>query len=362
MWEGYLAGESGLVHAATGPGKTYAAWMGPLLEWLGDYRGPRDRRPAPPLRVLWITPLRALAADTEAALRAPIAGDRRFRWTRGVAHRRHHRPVCAAGSAAACQPRWSPRPRACRCCSHATMPPALFAAPRVGDRRRVARARWRQSAACRPSWPWRACAGGGPSLRRWGLSATLGNLDDGARCAARVFSRRPRIAPDRPRASCPRPLEVDALIPEPHRAIPVGRPDRPPAAPRWSAQSRKGRRHSSSPTRARSRDLVPGDPRGEARTGPAIDRPAPRLARPATREWVEAGYGKGACAVSSAPRRSTWASTSRRWIGCCRWAVPRASGRLIQRAGRSGHRPGRRQQADLRPDQRAGAGRGRRRP
>ena len=32
----------------------------------------RRREQAPPLRVLWITPLRALAGDTEAALRAPI--------------------------------------------------------------------------------------------------------------------------------------------------------------------------------------------------------------------------------------------------------------------------------------------------
>ncbi len=79
VWQAYLAGESGLIHAATGTGKTYAAWLGPVLEWLRDYpNGNRGRREAgkfagtPPLRVLWITPLRALAADTEAALRAPI--------------------------------------------------------------------------------------------------------------------------------------------------------------------------------------------------------------------------------------------------------------------------------------------------
>src|SRR5215217_1925611 len=37
VWEAYLAGESGLIHAATGTGKTYAAWMGPLLEWLREH-------------------------------------------------------------------------------------------------------------------------------------------------------------------------------------------------------------------------------------------------------------------------------------------------------------------------------------
>src|SRR5215210_5628143 len=64
VWRAYLAGESGLVHAATGTGKTYAAFMGPVLDWLEHYPGPLPlpRRPAaPPLTVLWITPLRALA-------------------------------------------------------------------------------------------------------------------------------------------------------------------------------------------------------------------------------------------------------------------------------------------------------------
>ncbi|HYJ78799.1 MAG TPA: DEAD/DEAH box helicase, partial [Longimicrobiaceae bacterium] len=74
VWAAYLAGESGLIHAATGTGKTYAAWMAPLLEWMGEPAAPAaGRAPAPPLRVLWITPLRALAADTEEALRSPLA-------------------------------------------------------------------------------------------------------------------------------------------------------------------------------------------------------------------------------------------------------------------------------------------------
>src|SRR5260370_19491054 len=73
VWQAYLAGESGLIHAATGTGKTYAAWIGPVLEWLRDYPGrAAPKAGAPPLRVLWITPLRALAADTEAALPTPV--------------------------------------------------------------------------------------------------------------------------------------------------------------------------------------------------------------------------------------------------------------------------------------------------
>ena len=40
VWSAYANGESGLIHAATGTGKTYAAWMGPVLEALANERPP----------------------------------------------------------------------------------------------------------------------------------------------------------------------------------------------------------------------------------------------------------------------------------------------------------------------------------
>src|SRR5437764_2037392 len=67
VWAAYKRGESGLIHAATGTGKTYAAWLGPVMQWMEG-----DGEAYPPLRVLWITPLRALVADTEQSLRAPL--------------------------------------------------------------------------------------------------------------------------------------------------------------------------------------------------------------------------------------------------------------------------------------------------
>ncbi len=76
VFRSYQEGLSGMVHSATGTGKTLAVWMGPLLEWMlenPDQSKWNPKRP-PPLRVLWITPLRALAGDTEKALRQPISG------------------------------------------------------------------------------------------------------------------------------------------------------------------------------------------------------------------------------------------------------------------------------------------------
>ncbi len=68
VWKAALAGESGLLHANTGSGKTYAVWLAALL------RGalPAQRKKGG-LRVLWITPMRALAADTQRALEESAA-------------------------------------------------------------------------------------------------------------------------------------------------------------------------------------------------------------------------------------------------------------------------------------------------
>src|SRR5512144_1070845 len=78
VWSAYLAGESGLVHSATGSGKTLAAFLGPLAEWLATQPpqpGPGTGQvpgtgvgQVPALRVLWLTPMRALAADTRISL------------------------------------------------------------------------------------------------------------------------------------------------------------------------------------------------------------------------------------------------------------------------------------------------------
>ena len=75
VWRAMREGRSGLLHANTGTGKTLAAWLG-ALQALSVETPPVQARAkplAPPLTVLWITPMRALAADTTRALRDPMA-------------------------------------------------------------------------------------------------------------------------------------------------------------------------------------------------------------------------------------------------------------------------------------------------
>lgn len=66
VWRAVAAGESGLLHATTGAGKTYAVWLGALLAYMAP------SKKADPLTVLWITPMRALAADTLRSLEQPL--------------------------------------------------------------------------------------------------------------------------------------------------------------------------------------------------------------------------------------------------------------------------------------------------
>lgn len=67
-WTAYLKGKSGLLHAPTGFGKSYAAFGGPVLRAMAE----KDARSG--LRVLWITPLRALANDIANSLQQMVDG------------------------------------------------------------------------------------------------------------------------------------------------------------------------------------------------------------------------------------------------------------------------------------------------
>lgn len=62
LWEKYAAGYSGLLNAPTGSGKTFAMWMPALMEYMQSASKPKG------LQLLWITPLKALAKDIHLAV------------------------------------------------------------------------------------------------------------------------------------------------------------------------------------------------------------------------------------------------------------------------------------------------------
>ncbi|HWK89419.1 MAG TPA: DEAD/DEAH box helicase, partial [Longimicrobium sp.] len=209
VWEAFLAGESGLIHAATGTGKTYAAWLGAVMEWLGQHPDPTGaREKAPPLRVLWVTPLRALAGDTEQALRAPLT-DLALPWT--------------------LESRTGDTSAATRARQRTRLPTALVTTPESLElllSRDDARALFTELRAVVVD-EWHELMGSKrgvqtelalarlrhwcPELRTWGLSATIGNLEEAmdALLGAAPDRRPGRIV----RGHVSKEVVVDALIP-----------------------------------------------------------------------------------------------------------------------------------------------------
>ena len=77
-WDVIEGGENALVIAPTGSGKTLAAFLFALDELMRSkaaaHERPKKERPAKGVRVLYISPLKALGADVERNLQEPLAG------------------------------------------------------------------------------------------------------------------------------------------------------------------------------------------------------------------------------------------------------------------------------------------------
>jgi ATP-dependent helicase Lhr and Lhr-like helicase len=82
-WQYISDGESGLVNAPTGCGKTYSVFLGALIDFINHH--PHDYRPKTKngLQLLWITPLRALAKDIARAMEEVIA-ELNMNWKIGI--------------------------------------------------------------------------------------------------------------------------------------------------------------------------------------------------------------------------------------------------------------------------------------
>ncbi|MEO8229378.1 MAG: DEAD/DEAH box helicase [Chloroflexota bacterium] len=73
-WAAISAGEHTLIHAPTGSGKTLAAFLWCLDRLVRAPSAPATREHPGSIRVLYVSPLKALSYDIERNLRAPLAG------------------------------------------------------------------------------------------------------------------------------------------------------------------------------------------------------------------------------------------------------------------------------------------------
>src|SRR3954452_23926590 len=82
-WQQLMLGNSGLVNAPTGCGKTFSVFMGALIRFINDNPKNYSTKKINGLQLLWITPLRALAKDISRAMEEVIA-DLDMPWKVGV--------------------------------------------------------------------------------------------------------------------------------------------------------------------------------------------------------------------------------------------------------------------------------------
>ena len=73
-WQHLLDGKSGLVNAPTGCGKTFSVFLGAVIQFINQHPTTYQTKNKNGLRLLWITPLRALAKDIGRAMEEVIDG------------------------------------------------------------------------------------------------------------------------------------------------------------------------------------------------------------------------------------------------------------------------------------------------
>ncbi|WP_290873262.1 ligase-associated DNA damage response DEXH box helicase [Aquabacterium sp.] len=329
VWAAMAAGRSGLLHATTGAGKTYAVWLGALAALASAGRAGAK---APPITVIWVTPMRALAADTLAALQAPLP-ELAPHWTLAA------RTGDTSSTERARQRDRLPTVLVTTPESLSLLLTQAEAAQRLGSVRLVVVDEWHEllgnkrgvqvqlALARLRHWV--------PGLLTWGLSATLGDLAH----ACEVL-----VGPGRPgelhQAQLPKERQIDTLLPDQVERFP------------WAGHLGLAmcdavvREIESAPT-----TLVFTNTRAQAE----LWYHALLAARPDwsglialhhgsldkdVRSWVEAslktGQLKAVVATSSLDLGVDFSPVSRvLQVGSAKGVA-----RLLQRAGRSGHAPG----------------------
>src|ERR1700716_978152 len=82
-WQHLINGESGLVNAPTGCGKTFSVFLGSIIEFINHHPDNYKTKSKNGLQLLWITPLRALATDIGRAMEIVIS-ELEMKWKVGI--------------------------------------------------------------------------------------------------------------------------------------------------------------------------------------------------------------------------------------------------------------------------------------
>lgn len=82
-WQHIINGKSGLVNAPTGTGKTFSVFLGSLIQFINEHPENYQSKSKNGLQLIWITPLRALAKDIGRAMEEVIT-ELGMQWKVGI--------------------------------------------------------------------------------------------------------------------------------------------------------------------------------------------------------------------------------------------------------------------------------------
>lgn len=321
-WVAYAKGESGLLHAPTGQGKTMAVYLGPLC----------DSLKAEQCTILWITPLRALAADTLRALREAQI---------------FYNPALTA------EARTGDTPAALRARLRKFLPHTLVTTPeslslmlthadtreKLADLRCIILDEWHELLGTKRGVQTELCLARLrqwlPKLQTWALSATLGNLDVAADCI-RKTPQKPTIIS----ADIDKPILIETLIPKEIGNFPwaghIGTSLAPQVIRRIeAAHSTLLFTNTRSQTEIWFQEILSLRPDWKnlvAMHHGSLDRAERDIAENGLRD----GSLKCVVATSSLDLGVDFSPVDQ----VIQIGSPKGVARLLQRAGRSGHRPG----------------------
>ena len=340
VWGAIGQGRSGMLHATTGAGKTYAVWLGMLDRMLHAHP---PERTAQPLRAIWLTPMRALAADTARALAEPLRALAPA-WTLG------QRTGDTASAERARQDRRFPTVLVTTPESLSLMLTRENAREELQGVGYVVVDEWHELIGSKRGVQTQLALARlrrlNPQLVTWGLSATLGNLEQAMAVLCGAQAEPP---PALVRGKIDKRLVIDTLIPpEPGKYSWAGHLGARMQQPVVDEIAQAGTTLVFTNVRSQAEIwyqlLLEARPEwaGEiALHHGSLDR--------ATREWVELGLKEGklraVVATSSLDLGVDFLPVERvLQIGSAKGVA-----RMMQRAGRSGHAPGRTSRLTLVP-------------
>jgi len=343
VWAAMARGRSGLLHATTGSGKTYAVWIGALLRST-PLRGELTPTPTPhpppqggrrdalPLSVLWLTPMRALAADTRRALELPLP-EMSAQWTVGL------RTGDTPANERAKQDRKLPAALVTTPESFTLLLTRADARERLSGVHTVVVDEWHEMVGNKRGVQVQLALARlrrwNPRLVVWGLSATLGNLADSMQM---LLARDDGVLVQ---GNIDKPLVVDTLLPvDPGRFSWGGHLGAQMEQPVVQEIERSGTTLVFTNVRSQAEIWYQMLLRSRPEWAGEIALHHGSLDR-GVREWVEqglkAGTLKAVVATSSLDLGVDFLPVERvLQIGSAKGVA-----RLLQRAGRSGHQPGR---------------------